>query len=120
MRALHRVRFLAWAAVAGALSAACSSSDAGGQPGSGDTEAGAGGDVCTTCSHDAGTHPPIDGSTCVPADESTYKPVEYKPASGAYQGKCAAPAIPQFYDDCIAQTATAQSCAPWGNSGDAA
>jgi len=54
--------------------------------------------------------------SCTPADVTTFAPQPYVHAKDAHQGACTDAQIHAFYDDCLAPTATQQTCAPFSGS----
>lgn len=57
-------------------------------------------------------------ATCAPGDVTSFTP-SFHPPSGAHQAKCTAAQIDAFYTDCLADGATAATCAPFGKDGGA-
>ncbi len=51
----------------------------------------------------------VDATACLPGDVTTYAP-QYKPATGAYQGKCQDGDVQAFFDACLGTNATTDKC----------
>jgi hypothetical protein len=50
---------------------------------------------------------------CMPADVTTFSPQPYVHAATGHQGVCTPTQIQAFYDDCLASSATQQTCSPF-------
>jgi hypothetical protein len=92
-----------------ALACACSSSGSASDAGS-----------------DAGSDAPIDASAetdaalaCTPHDVAGFTPV-WRPPNGAHQNACTAKQFADYYDACLAPTATKATCARFGGDASAA
>lgn len=53
---------------------------------------------------------PGDASACRPGDVETYRPLAYRPATGAHKGVCTQIQISLFYRDCLGPQGTSTEC----------
>jgi len=83
-------------------------------PGGGNQDAGIGIDGSGSSSSGGGSSGSsgggfTDASACLPGDVTTYAP-QYRPATGAYLGKCSDTEVKGFFSACLDPSATADTC----------